>query len=123
MKYHALFVIFEKAENLKLSSAANYRWRFKGKGVAGKKFYKMKYFPALKIGFILPNSENLMKHPLMQHSIWVFTVCKSTCLPISRIKMVKNKHDTYYTCMYLGILAHTGLTGIRESFRDKLEVI
>ena len=28
MKYHALFVIFEKAA--KLSSAANYRWRFKG---------------------------------------------------------------------------------------------
>ena len=25
MKYHALFVIFEKAANLKLSSAANYR--------------------------------------------------------------------------------------------------
>ena len=35
MKYHALFVIFEKKkkkkqQNLKLSSAANYRWRFKG---------------------------------------------------------------------------------------------
>ena len=28
MKYHALFVIFEKQQNLKLSSAANYRWRF-----------------------------------------------------------------------------------------------
>ena len=27
-KYHALFVIFEKAANLKLSSAATYRWRF-----------------------------------------------------------------------------------------------
>ena len=27
MKYHALFVIFEKQQNLKLSSAANYRWR------------------------------------------------------------------------------------------------
>ena len=27
MKYHALFVIFE---NLKLSSAANYSWRFEG---------------------------------------------------------------------------------------------
>ena len=26
MKYHAIFVIFEKAVNLKLSSAANYRW-------------------------------------------------------------------------------------------------
>ena len=31
MKYHALFVIFEKAANLKLSSAANYRWHFMGK--------------------------------------------------------------------------------------------
>ena len=31
MKYHALFVIFEKKKTiLKLSSAANYRWRFKG---------------------------------------------------------------------------------------------
>ena len=29
MKHHALFVIFEKAAKLKLSSAANYRWRFK----------------------------------------------------------------------------------------------
>ena len=29
MKYHALFVIFEKAANFYLSSAANYRWRFK----------------------------------------------------------------------------------------------
>ena len=28
MKYHALLVIFEKRQNLKLSSAANYRWRF-----------------------------------------------------------------------------------------------
>ena len=30
MKYHALLVIYEKRQNLKLSSAANYRWRFKG---------------------------------------------------------------------------------------------
>ena len=31
MKYHALFVFFlKKQQNLKLSSAANYRWRFKG---------------------------------------------------------------------------------------------
>ena len=28
MKYNALFVIFEKVPNLKLSSAAIYRWRF-----------------------------------------------------------------------------------------------
>ena len=32
MKYHALFVIFEKVANFKLSSAAKYRWRFKGLG-------------------------------------------------------------------------------------------
>ena len=30
MKYHALFVFFEKQQNLKLSSAADCRWRFKG---------------------------------------------------------------------------------------------
>ena len=30
MKYHALLVIFEKGQNLNLSSAANYIWRFKG---------------------------------------------------------------------------------------------
>ena len=30
MKYYALFVIFEKAAKLKLSSAANYKWRFMG---------------------------------------------------------------------------------------------
>ena len=30
MKYHALFVIFDKAAKFELSSAANYRWRFKG---------------------------------------------------------------------------------------------
>ena len=29
MKYHGLFVIFGKATKLKLSSAANFRWRFK----------------------------------------------------------------------------------------------
>ena len=29
MKYHALFIIFEKQQNLKPSSAAYYRWRFK----------------------------------------------------------------------------------------------
>ena len=28
LKYHALFVIFKKRQNLKLSSAANYCWRF-----------------------------------------------------------------------------------------------
>ena len=31
MKYHALFVIFEKRQNFRSSSAANYRWRFKAK--------------------------------------------------------------------------------------------
>ena len=31
MKYHALLVIFEKAVKFENSSAANYRWRFKGK--------------------------------------------------------------------------------------------
>ena len=30
VKYHALFVTFEKAANMKLSSAAYYRWRFMG---------------------------------------------------------------------------------------------
>ena len=30
MKYHALFVIYEKAANLKLLSAANYMWCFMG---------------------------------------------------------------------------------------------
>ena len=32
MKYHALFVIFEKSA-LKLSSDANYWWRFMGKSL------------------------------------------------------------------------------------------
>ena len=30
MKYHALFVILKKRQNLKMSSAANYRWRVMG---------------------------------------------------------------------------------------------
>ena len=30
LKYHALFVILKNGQNLKLSSATNYRWRFKG---------------------------------------------------------------------------------------------
>ena len=30
MKYHALFVILKKGQNLKSSSAANYRWHFMG---------------------------------------------------------------------------------------------
>ena len=29
MKYHALFVIFEKAAKFEISSAANYRWHFR----------------------------------------------------------------------------------------------
>ena len=33
MKYHASFVIFLKKQNLKLSSAANYRWHFMCKTV------------------------------------------------------------------------------------------
>ena len=42
MKYHALFVIFVKRQNSKLSSAANYRWRFKGKsGMPGSKEIKL----------------------------------------------------------------------------------
>ena len=28
MKYHDLFVVFEKQQNFKLFSAANYRWGF-----------------------------------------------------------------------------------------------
>ena len=28
MEYHALVVVFEKAANVKLLSAANYSWRF-----------------------------------------------------------------------------------------------
>ena len=35
MKYQTLFVIFEKAKNLKLSSAANHRWCFKSYGIPG----------------------------------------------------------------------------------------
>ena len=30
MSYHALFVIFEKEAKIKLSSAANFKWRFEG---------------------------------------------------------------------------------------------
>ena len=49
MKSHALLVIFEKAENLKLPSAANYRWRFKG--LISKDFSRkpsiFKYFSSL----------------------------------------------------------------------------
>ena len=30
MKYHALLVIFEKGQNLKLLSAAKHRWRVMG---------------------------------------------------------------------------------------------
>ena len=38
-------------------------------------------FVYLKIVFILANSANR----LIQHFIWVFTVCQSTCLPVSRM--------------------------------------
>ena len=38
MKYHALFVIFEKAETFEMSSAANYRWRFMGYNCSYKVF-------------------------------------------------------------------------------------
>ena len=30
MKYRTLFVVFEKQQNIKLSSATNYRWHFMG---------------------------------------------------------------------------------------------
>ena len=30
MNYHALLLFFKKRQNLKLSSAANYRWRYMG---------------------------------------------------------------------------------------------
>ena len=30
MKYHDLFVIFEKAARFEIVAAANYRWRFMG---------------------------------------------------------------------------------------------
>ena len=30
VKFHALLLFLEKQQNLKLSSAANYRWRFMG---------------------------------------------------------------------------------------------
>ena len=30
MEYHAFFLFLKKQQNLKLSSAANYRWRFIG---------------------------------------------------------------------------------------------
>ena len=33
MKYHALLLFLKNRQNLKLSSAANYRWRFKGFGL------------------------------------------------------------------------------------------
>ena len=38
MKYHALFVISKKRQNLKLWSAANYRWRFKGQNILWQPF-------------------------------------------------------------------------------------
>ena len=37
MKYHPLFVILKMRQNLKLSSAANYRWRFNVKKENKKK--------------------------------------------------------------------------------------
>ena len=40
-----------------------------------------------------------MKCSIMLHFIWVFTVCKSTCLGASRMQIVKNE---IYVC--LGIL-------------------
>ena len=33
--------------------------------------------------------QNLMKCRLIQNLIWVFTVCQSTCLQVSRMKTVK----------------------------------
>ena len=46
MKYHALFsFLFKKRHNLKLSSAGNYRWRFKGLiGLDKKINIKLKLF-------------------------------------------------------------------------------
>ena len=42
MKYHGLFVIFEKAANLKLLSAAKCRWRLKETGSVTMNIFQKK---------------------------------------------------------------------------------
>ena len=43
-------------------------------------------FLSLKIFFIQQTVQTLMKCSIMQHFIWVFTVCQSTCLRVFRLK-------------------------------------
>ena len=57
MKYHGLFVIFEKAANLKLLSAANCRWRFKETGsvtmnIFQKKKILFKSFVKIELSYV-----------------------------------------------------------------------
>ena len=40
MKYHALVVTFEKQQNIKLPSAANYMWHFMGYCVQANKWVR-----------------------------------------------------------------------------------
>ena len=53
------------------------------------KFLNWDVFMPLSIAFILANSADPDEMPPYAHFIWVFTVCQSTCLLVSRMKWVK----------------------------------
>ena len=75
MKYHTLFVVFEKAANFKLSSAANYRLRFMGsvKSRSGHEVLTSQIclLTPLKMEISQKNGIYSMSHSSSQHSISV----------------------------------------------------
>ena len=46
-------------------------------------------FLSQKNDIVLANSTDLVESCVLQHFIWVFTVCQSTCLEVSSLQKVK----------------------------------
>ena len=58
-------------------------------GVSGYNFKKMLCVFCLKILLTFTNNVDPDEMSIMQHFIWVFTVCKRTCLGVSDYKGLK----------------------------------
>ena len=81
---------------------------------------------ALKIVIILGNSVD--PGEIKRHSIWVFTVWPSTCLPLSKMKRVSNYHDaetslcTRTVSKKPSLLAHTCTVGTSIKAQAKKDI-
>ena len=74
-------------------------------------------FFCLKICFTFTNSvdPDEMQH-IMLHFIWVFTVCKCTCLEVTRIQRVKKQENKFkITLIRKPVIQTTHNTNLKES--------